>query len=89
MLYLDVPTTLVVLAVFGALAVPVRLINRRVELYAGRARDLMMALLGRLVENVGGFRDIVASGRFPAPIWVGCSKRWKARDVVRFVEQKG
>jgi len=41
----------------------IRVINRPLN-YAGRARDLMLQLVGRLVENVGGFRDIVARGRF-------------------------
>jgi ABC-type multidrug transport system fused ATPase/permease subunit len=64
MLLLDVPLTLGVLAAFLLLSLVVRRINRRVEYYAGRARDLMLDLVGRLVEYVGGFRDIVAAGRF-------------------------
>jgi ATP-binding cassette subfamily B protein len=64
MFVLDPTLTLVLLAAFLALSFVIRLINRRVEAYAGRARDLMLELVGRLVENVGGFRDIVAAGRF-------------------------
>jgi ATP-binding cassette subfamily B protein len=64
MLVLDAPLTLALLAAFLVLMLVVRLINRQVEYYAGRARDLMLELLGRLVEYVGGFRDIVAAGRF-------------------------
>jgi ATP-binding cassette subfamily B protein len=56
--------TVILLAIFLVMAFAVRLINRRVETYAGQARDLMLRLVGRLVENVGGFRDIVAAGRF-------------------------
>jgi ABC-type multidrug transport system fused ATPase/permease subunit len=64
MLVLDPTLTLAMIAVFILMAGVVRVINRRVETYAGQARDLMLRLVGRLVENVGGFRDIVAAGRF-------------------------
>jgi ABC-type multidrug transport system fused ATPase/permease subunit len=64
MLVLDPLLTLALLLAFLLVAGVVRAINRRVEFYAGQARDLMMQLVGRLVENVGGFRDIVAAGRF-------------------------
>jgi ATP-binding cassette subfamily B protein len=64
MLVLNVPLTLALLAAFVLLMLIVRVINRRVEYYAGRARDLMQELVGRLVEYVGGFRDLVATGRF-------------------------
>jgi ABC-type multidrug transport system fused ATPase/permease subunit len=64
MLYLDWLLTLILLAAFLVMAGAVRVINRRVERYAGAARDLMLRLVGRLVENVGGFRDIVAAGCF-------------------------
>ncbi len=56
--------TLALLAAFGALSLVVRVINTRVERYAGAARDLMLRIVGRLIEDVGGFRDIVAAGRF-------------------------
>jgi ATP-binding cassette subfamily B protein len=64
MLVLDWKLTLALLAAFLVLTPLIRWMNRRVEYYAGRARDLMLELVGRLVENVGGFRDIVAAGRF-------------------------
>jgi ATP-binding cassette subfamily B protein len=64
MLVLDPVLTGIMVLVFLAMAGFIRLINRRVESYAGQARDLMQQLVGRLVENVGGFRDIVAAGRF-------------------------
>lgn len=64
MLVLDAPLTLAVLTAFLVLCVVIRWMNRRVEYYAGQARDLMLELLGRLVEYVGGFRDIIAAGRF-------------------------
>jgi ATP-binding cassette subfamily B protein len=64
MLVLNVPLTLALLAAFVVLMLIVRYVNRRVEFYAGRSRDLMLELVGRLVEYVGGFRDLVATGRF-------------------------
>ncbi len=64
MLVLDAPLTLVLLAAFLLMGFPIRWINVRVERNAGQARDLMLEMVGRLVEYVGGFRDIVASGRF-------------------------
>jgi ATP-binding cassette subfamily B protein len=64
MLLLDWQWTVVILAGFLAMAGLVRVINRRVANYAAVARELMQQIVGRLVENVGGFRDIVASGRF-------------------------
>jgi ABC-type multidrug transport system fused ATPase/permease subunit len=64
MLVLDWALTLGLLAAFLILSLLVRWINRRVEHYSGRSRDVMLELLGKLVEYVGGFRDIVAAGRF-------------------------
>jgi ATP-binding cassette subfamily B protein len=64
MMVLNPVLTLVLLAVFLAMGLVVRVINRRVETYAGQGRGLMLRLMGRLVESVGGFRDIVAAGRF-------------------------
>jgi ATP-binding cassette subfamily B protein len=64
MFFLSWQWTLVILVAFGVMAGLVRLINRRVAVYAAAARELMQQIVGRLVENVGGFRDIVASGRF-------------------------
>jgi ATP-binding cassette subfamily B protein len=64
MLVLDAQLTLGLLVAFLVLTPLIWWMNRRVEHYAGRARDLMLDLVGRLVENVGGFRDIVAAGRF-------------------------
>jgi ABC-type multidrug transport system fused ATPase/permease subunit len=64
MLILNAPLTLILLVVFLLMGIVIRWINQRVERFAGQARDLMLELVGRLVENVGGFRDIVASGRF-------------------------
>jgi ATP-binding cassette subfamily B protein len=64
MLVLDPWITLGILVMFLLMAGVIRSINHRVEYYAGQARDLMQELLGRLVEYVGAFRDIVAAGRF-------------------------
>jgi ABC-type multidrug transport system fused ATPase/permease subunit len=64
MLLLDPLLTLSLAAVFAAMGLIVRGINRRVERYAHEGRDLEQSITGRLVENIGGFRDIVASGRF-------------------------
>jgi ATP-binding cassette subfamily B protein len=64
MLVLNPLLTVALLAASLVLSLLVRRINRRVEYNAGRARDLMLELVGRLVEYVGGFRDIMATGRF-------------------------
>src|SRR5207249_2205536 len=64
MLVLAPGLTLVILAGFLATAGLIRLVNRPLEHHAGRARELMQGLMSQLVEAVGGFRDIVAAGRF-------------------------
>jgi ATP-binding cassette subfamily B protein len=64
MLLLDPLLTLSLALLFVAMGVIVRWINRRVERYAHEGRELEQSITGRLVENIGGFRDIVASGRF-------------------------
>ncbi|MGI9515746.1 MAG: ABC transporter ATP-binding protein [Pirellulaceae bacterium] len=64
MLILEPVLTLIILAALGSMSLVIRLINRRVEHYAGRGRDIEQKITGNLVENVGGFRDIVASGKF-------------------------
>jgi ABC-type multidrug transport system fused ATPase/permease subunit len=52
---------LVIFIGFGGL---IRFFNRYVKDYANRARDLAESITGSLVECIGGFRDIQASGRF-------------------------
>jgi ABC-type multidrug transport system fused ATPase/permease subunit len=52
------------LAVFLVLAAVIRFFNVFVKKYAGRARDLAESITGALIECIGGFRDIQASGRF-------------------------
>ena len=42
----------------------VRLVNNRVEKTAGKTRELGEEVLSHSVENIGGFREILASGRF-------------------------
>ena len=64
MLILQPVLTVVLMVLFGGMRWPVRLINKKVEFHAGRARDLMEAIMSQVVEYVGGFRDIVAAGRF-------------------------
>lgn len=64
MLWLDPWLTLVVVACFAATAWLIRVTNLQVEINARRGRAPMQEILSRVVENVGGFRDIVAAGRF-------------------------
>lgn len=52
---------LVLLIVAGGLT---HWLNRRVEGHAEQARSQRETLLGKLVEFVGGFRDVLATGRF-------------------------
>src|SRR5262249_5794419 len=65
MFALDPELTVIALSIFLALAVVIRFFNRFVRKYASRARDLAESITGALVECIGGFRDIQASGRFP------------------------
>jgi ABC-type multidrug transport system fused ATPase/permease subunit len=64
LLALDPVLTIIILAVVGLMTLPIRWINRQVEKRAILGRELMQSIMGQLVENVGGFRDIVAAGRF-------------------------
>jgi ATP-binding cassette subfamily B protein len=64
MLALNATLTGILLLALLVMAGLIRAVNRQVEKYAARGRDVMLGLVGRLVENVGGFRDIVAAGRF-------------------------
>ncbi len=57
--------TAVVLAIFLVLGGLIRFFNVFVKQYAERARDLAENITGALIECIGGFRDIQASGRFP------------------------
>jgi ABC-type multidrug transport system fused ATPase/permease subunit len=65
MISLDPLLTLIAVSVFVALGVLIRFFNVFVRKYAGLARDLSESITGVLVECIGGFRDIQASGRFP------------------------
>jgi ABC-type multidrug transport system fused ATPase/permease subunit len=65
MFALDPGLTAIALVVFATLAVVIWFFNRFVRKYASRARDLAESITGALVECIGGFRDIQASGRFP------------------------
>ncbi len=57
--------TVVALFVFIILAVVIRFFNIFVNRYANSAREISQEITGTLVECIGGFRDIQASGRFP------------------------
>jgi ABC-type multidrug transport system fused ATPase/permease subunit len=64
MFILDWQFTAAALAIFAALAVVIRFFNVFVKRYASQARDLAQSITGVLIECIGGFRDIQASGRF-------------------------
>jgi ABC-type multidrug transport system fused ATPase/permease subunit len=64
MFALDPLVTAVALGIFIVLGLMIRYFNVYVQKYASRARDLAESITGALVECVGGFRDIQASGRF-------------------------
>jgi ABC-type multidrug transport system fused ATPase/permease subunit len=76
MFALDPVLTGVALGIFLVLAAVIRFFNVFVKKYATRARDLAEGITGILVECIGGFRDIQASGRFP-------------RFALRYQEQVG
>src|SRR5262249_29428637 len=61
---LDPLLTGISLAVFIGLGMMIRFFNVFVRKYATRSRQLSESLTGALVECIGGFRDIQASGRF-------------------------
>ncbi len=62
---LDPLLTAIALAIFASLGLAIRIFNFFVRKYATRARELSESITGALVECIGGFRDIQASGRFP------------------------
>lgn len=64
MFLMDWQLTLGLLVGLAVLAYPLALVNRQVERHANAGRDVQQRIFSQLVENVGGFRDIVASGRF-------------------------
>ncbi len=64
MMILEPTLSIVILAAFGVMTFAIRWINRKVEHFAHQGREIEQKITGRLVENVGGFRDIVASGKF-------------------------
>jgi ABC-type multidrug transport system fused ATPase/permease subunit len=64
MFTLDPVLTAVALVVFLVLGLLIRFFNVYVQTYATRARELAESITGVLVECIGGFRDIQASGRF-------------------------
>eukprot|EP00913_Durusdinium_trenchii_P005691 g5309.t1 len=64
MMFLDPVLTVVLLVLFLFVGPAIRYINRKVE---GRARLVQQSseeITSSLVENVSGYRDIIASGRF-------------------------
>jgi ABC-type multidrug transport system fused ATPase/permease subunit len=65
MFALDARLTTVVLVIFLLLGLLIGFFNTFVKKYATRARDLALGITGALVECIGGFRDILAGGRFP------------------------
>ncbi len=65
MLVLDPTLTVVALCIFLVLSFSIRYFNFYVQKYANQARDLSESITGSLIECIGGFRDILASGRFP------------------------
>jgi ABC-type multidrug transport system fused ATPase/permease subunit len=65
MFTLNPMVTAVALAVFIVLGLLIRFFNVFVKKYASLSRDLAQSITGALVECIGGFRDIQASGRFP------------------------
>jgi ATP-binding cassette subfamily C protein len=64
MFTLDPVLTGVALGIFIVLGGLIRFFNIFVKKYATRARDLAEGITGALVECIGGFRDIQASGQF-------------------------
>ena len=64
MIYLRPVTTLILVGVFLLMSLIIRIVNRKIEAYAAQGRALEQSITGQLVENVGGFRDIVAAGKF-------------------------
>lgn len=56
--------TAIVLVILGTLAPIVRVLNRKVEKLSRRSQLLGEEIIDQMVEAVGGFRDIQASGRF-------------------------
>jgi ABC-type multidrug transport system fused ATPase/permease subunit len=64
MFAIDPALTGVALVIFLVLGGLIRFFNIFVKKYASRARDLAESITGALIECIGGFRDIQASGRF-------------------------
>lgn len=56
--------TAIVLVILSTLAPIVRILNRKVEKLSRRSQLLGEEIIDQMVEAVGGFRDIQASGRF-------------------------
>lgn len=56
--------TFLLLLLFGVVIPLVRYVNRQVEGMARQMQRLAEQILGQLVETVGGYRDLRASGRF-------------------------
>jgi ABC-type multidrug transport system fused ATPase/permease subunit len=64
MLVLRPLLTVAIVTVLLLMGFVIRLINRQVEFNAHRGRELSQTITGRLVEYIGGFRDLIASGKF-------------------------
>lgn len=82
MLWLEPLLTLIIVGLFLFVAPIVRVLNRRVELLARKIQLLGEEIIDQMVEAVGGFRDIQASGRFDR-----FARRFN--DVVDETEQTG
>ena len=64
MFLLDPALTGAALTIFLLLSLAIRFFNIFVKKYASRARELAESITSALIECIGGFRDIQASGRF-------------------------
>jgi ABC-type multidrug transport system fused ATPase/permease subunit len=64
MLSMETRLTLLVLLAYGVLQPVLLLFNRRIELQATRLQELHEGVTTKMLESVGGYRDILATGRF-------------------------
>ena len=64
MLAMEPVLTVLVLAAYGVLQPALLLFNRRIALQADRVQDLHEGITTQMLENVGGYRDILAAGYF-------------------------
>ncbi len=64
MFWLKPLMTVFLLALYGLVVPVIVLINRRVQAKARRIQETSEEIASQLVESIGGYRDIVASGQF-------------------------